>query len=93
MQAGNRQAVVKKNQVIDIRITDLAFGGTGVGKINTPEGEFAVFVENTIPGQLVRARVTKNARRFAECRLLEIIERSPEETEIPYQSIPGAPYA
>jgi 23S rRNA (uracil1939-C5)-methyltransferase len=84
---------LKKNQLITIRISDLAFGGVGIGKIPTEKGEFAVFVQNTIPGQLVSARVEKAQKRFAECKLVEVIERSTEEIEIPYQPIPGAPYA
>lgn len=93
MRPAEPQPIVRKNQDLEIRILDLAYGGTGIGKLSSPEGEFAVFVENTIPGQLVKARVNKVAKRFAECRLIEVIERSTEELPIPYQSIPGAPYA
>jgi 23S rRNA (uracil-5-)-methyltransferase RumA len=84
---------LKKNQVIQIMIKDLGFGGVGIGKIPTPEGEFTVFVQNTIPGQLVKAQVVKGAKRHAECKLLEVITLSPDEVEVPYQAIPGAPYA
>jgi 23S rRNA (uracil1939-C5)-methyltransferase len=84
---------LKKNQDIELLIQDFAFGGTGIGRIQTAQGEFAVFVENTIPGQLVIARTTKVGKRHAECRLLKVIRRSPDETDIPYQPIPGAPYA
>jgi 23S rRNA (uracil-5-)-methyltransferase RumA len=89
----SRHYVLRKNQDIELDVSDLAFGGTGIGRIATEEGDFAVFVENTIPGQRVRARVTKAAKRYAECRLLEVIRRSDEEVETPYQAIPGAPYA
>lgn len=88
-----QERILKKNEDIEIRISDLAFGGVGVGKIKTDLGDFAVFVQNTIPGQLVRARVEKSQKRFAECKLLEILEASPDEVPIPYQAIPGAPYA
>lgn len=84
---------LKKNQIIEITISDLAFGGVGIGKIPTDVGEFVVFVQNTIPGQKVKARVEKASRKHAECKLLEILERSPNEVETPFQSIPGAPYA
>ena len=88
-----QERFLKKNQDITIRIADLAFGGVGIGKIPTEKGDFAVFVQNTIPGQLVVARVEKSQKRFAECKLLEILEKSPDEMEIPYQPIHGAPYA
>jgi 23S rRNA (uracil-5-)-methyltransferase RumA len=83
----------KKGQVIELTITDLAFGGVGIAKLETEKGNFAVFVENTIPGQTVRAMVNKCDKRFAECRLLEIIRRSDLEQSTEYQTIPGAPYA
>lgn len=70
----------------------MAFGGVGIGKIQTEGGEFAVFVQNTIPGQLVQARVEKCDKRFAECALVKVLQTSAEEMAIPYQPIPGAPY-
>lgn len=83
----------KKNEDIELRISDMAFGGVGIAKIETPKGEFAVFVQNTIPGQLVLARVEKCDKRYAVCKLLDVLEPSSDEVQIPYQPIPGAPYA
>jgi 23S rRNA (uracil1939-C5)-methyltransferase len=88
-----QERFLKRNQLVELDIIDLAFGGVGVAKIPTEQGEFTVFVQNTVPGQRVRARVEKAQKRFAECRLLDILQHSPEETTIPYQRIPGAPYA
>jgi len=89
----NNKRILKRGQEIEILIRDFAFGGVGIGKIATEEGEFAVFVENTIPGQVVKARVTKCQKRYAECGLVEIITPSPDEVETGYQKIPGAPYS
>jgi 23S rRNA (uracil-5-)-methyltransferase RumA len=83
----------RKNDLIEITIEDLAFGGVGIARIPTDQGQFVVFVQNTIPGQRVSARVTKAKKSFAECRLEQILAPSPDELSIPYQSIPGAPYA
>jgi 23S rRNA (uracil-5-)-methyltransferase RumA len=88
-----QERLLKRNQEIEIRITDLAFGGVGIGKIPTEKGEFAVFVQNTIPGQLVKAVVEKAQKRYAECRLMEVLQKSPDEVDLPFQPIPGAPYA
>ena len=55
---------LRKNQDIEIRIVDMAFGGVGIGKIKTEHGDFAVFVQNAMPGQLVKARVEKAQKRF-----------------------------
>lgn len=87
------QRLFKKNEIIQIAIKDMAFGGVGLGKVPTEKGEFTVFVQNTIPGQIVKARVVKTADRYAECKLEEVIQRSPDEVAINYQAIPGAPYA
>ena len=84
---------VKKNQLIELVISDMAFGGVGIGKLHTDQGEFAVFVQNAIPGQRVLARVEKAQKRFAECKLVEVLNASPDEVVIPFQAIPGAPYA
>jgi 23S rRNA (uracil-5-)-methyltransferase RumA len=88
-----QERAVKKNQVLELVISDMAFGGVGLGKIQTEQGEFAVFVQNAIPGQRVLARVEKAQKRFAECKLVEVLELSPDEVAVPYQAIPGAPYA
>ncbi len=87
-----QERILKKNQEVEITISDMAFGGVGIGKIKTEKGDFAVFVQNTIPGQTVRARVEKSQKRYAECKLLEVLQRSPDEVDLPYQPIPGAPY-
>lgn len=87
-----QERILKKNQDIEIEIVDMAFGGVGIGKIKTEKGDFAVFVQNTIPGQTVRARVEKAQKRYAQCKLLEVIKRSADEVDSPYQPIPGAPY-
>jgi 23S rRNA (uracil-5-)-methyltransferase RumA len=87
------QNLLSKNSTLILKIDRLAFGGVGVGKLPTDQGDFTVFVENAIPGQTVRAMVQSRKKRFAECRLLEVITQSKDEVDIPFQSIPGAPYA
>lgn len=87
-----KERLFKKNQIIEVQIKDMAFGGVGIGKVQTEGGEFAVFVQNTIPGQTVEARVEKCDKRFAECALVKVLHASDQEISIPYQPIPGAPY-
>ena len=88
-----RQRMFRKGHVIEAEITGLAFGGKGVSKIPTDKGDFTIFVQNTFPGQRVRAQVSRCKKRYAECRLMDVIKPSPEEVELQYQPIPGAPYA
>ena len=87
------KSFLAKNSILTLTIDRLAFGGVGVSKLATDQGDFTVFVENAIPGQTVRAMVQSRKKRFAECRLIEVITTSKDEVEIPFQPIPGAPYA
>jgi 23S rRNA (uracil1939-C5)-methyltransferase len=81
-----------RGQEIDIRITDYAFGGRGIAKIETENGAFVIFVDNTFPGQLVRAKIDTKRKSYAEAKLVEILERSHLETETQFQEISGGPY-
>ena len=83
----------RKGHVLEAEINGLAFGGKGVSKIPTDKGDFTIFVQNTFPGQTVRAQVSRCKRRYAECRLMDVINPASEEIELQYQPIPGAPYA
>ncbi len=92
MAKRERNKFVKRGEFIEIEIEKYAFGGKGIGKIRNEEGEFVIFVPNTLPGQLVRTQVKKSSKRYAECKLEEVLRQSKDEIEVPYQEIPGAPY-
>lgn len=83
---------MKRGDEIELRIEDYAFGGKGIVKIETENGKYVLFVENTIPGQLVKARIAKKRKKYAECKLVEVLEKSPDEIELNYQAISGAPF-
>jgi 23S rRNA (uracil-5-)-methyltransferase RumA len=87
---------LKRGDIIEVTITDYAFGGKGIAKvmttINNEEVLYPIFVDNTFPGQKVSARIAKKRKKFAECKLIEVLEKSPQEIEVPYQPISGAPY-
>ena len=87
-----RERRFKKNDPLELRIEDIAFGGQGIARIPTEKGPFVIFVQNTFPGQLVRCRVVKCKSKYAECRLEDVLERAPEEVESGFQDISGAPY-
>lgn len=55
-----------------MRIESLAFGGKGVARVDG----FVLFVSETLPGELVRARVFKKKNSYAEARCLEVLESS-----------------
>ncbi|MFT4771393.1 MAG: 23S rRNA (uracil1939-C5)-methyltransferase [Cryomorphaceae bacterium] len=83
----------KRGEDIKVTITKMAFGGRGIAKIETEEGEIVAFVPNAITGQKVRCRIAKVRKRHLETKLMEVLERAPSEIKIPYQPISGAPFA
>jgi 23S rRNA (uracil1939-C5)-methyltransferase len=84
--------VYNRGAIITVKITGYAFGGNGVAKIPTENGDFVVFVNNTFPGQTVTAKVDKKKKRYCEAKLIDVIERSPLEKQLDFQEISGAPY-
>ncbi len=71
----------------------MAFGGEGVAKMPTEQGDYVLFVKNSLPGQVVTAKVIKKKKRFAKCKLVKVTQPAAEEVDVPYQPIPGAPFA
>ena len=60
-----------EGEIKELKVEDLAHGGDGVAK--TKEG-MAVFVPLTIPGDLIKAKITKIKKNYAFASLIEIIE-------------------
>jgi 23S rRNA (uracil-5-)-methyltransferase RumA len=83
---------MNRGELIEVKISEYAFGGRGIAKIPTDDGDFIVFVDNCFPGQVAQARVTKKKKRYAEAKLVDVIERSPEEIVNEFQEISGGPY-
>ena len=92
MPRRERNKFVKRGQILELKIEDYAFGGKGIARIHSEEGSFVVFVPNTLPGQLVKAQIKKSSKKYAEAKLMDVIEASDDEVKVPYQDIPGAPY-
>ncbi|MEN8776844.1 MAG: 23S rRNA (uracil(1939)-C(5))-methyltransferase RlmD [Polaribacter sp.] len=92
MPRRERNKFVKRNQVLELTIEDYAFGGKGIARIHSEEGSFVIFVPNTLPGQLVKAQIKKSSKKYAEAKLIDVLEPSRDEVKVPYQDIPGAPY-
>jgi 23S rRNA (uracil1939-C5)-methyltransferase len=77
-------APVTKDQELELTIDRLAFGGNGVARLNG----FVVFVRRGLPGDTVRARVTKVQRRHAEALVTEVVHPSPLRVEAPCKHYP-----
>jgi tRNA/tmRNA/rRNA uracil-C5-methylase (TrmA/RlmC/RlmD family) len=54
-------------------ITDIAFGGEGVARLN----DFVVFVPFVLPGETVEVEITEVKKRFAHAKLISVLEPSP----------------
>ncbi|MDQ3876636.1 MAG: 23S rRNA (uracil(1939)-C(5))-methyltransferase RlmD [Actinomycetota bacterium] len=65
-------APVTRGEELELRVDSLAYGGNGVARLNG----FVVFVRRGLPGDRVRARVTKVDRRHAEALAVEVLEPS-----------------
>jgi 23S rRNA (uracil1939-C5)-methyltransferase len=72
-------APVRKGEELELRVESLAYGGNGVARHNG----FVVFVRRALPGDTVRATVTKVKRGFAEAVADEIVERSTARVPAP----------
>jgi 23S rRNA (uracil1939-C5)-methyltransferase len=77
-------APVAKDQELDLKIDSLAFGGNGVARLNG----FVVFVKRGLPGDTVRARVTKVKRNHAEALAVEVIEPGAPRVAAPCKHYP-----
>jgi 23S rRNA (uracil1939-C5)-methyltransferase len=72
---------------LELAVESLAYGGAGVAR----HAGFVVFVSGALPGDRVRATVTKRKRSYAEARTLEVLEPSPDRIP-PAADHPGAPW-
>ncbi|HWA53422.1 MAG TPA: 23S rRNA (uracil(1939)-C(5))-methyltransferase RlmD [Solirubrobacterales bacterium] len=58
-----------RGEQLEVEIDSLAFGGRGVARADG----LVVFVAGALPGDRVRAEITKAKRRFAEARTVELL--------------------
>jgi 23S rRNA (uracil1939-C5)-methyltransferase len=82
-----RAARPSRRDELELTVDSLAHGGSGVAR---REG-FVVFVQGAVPGDRVRAVVTKAKRGYAEARVVELLDPSPDRIE-PRAAHPGAPW-
>ncbi len=82
----------RRGERLEVEIESLAFGGRGVARA---EG-FVLFVAGALPGDRVRAEVTKGKKRFAEARTVELLrpgaERVDDRCVHGGEPCPGAPW-
>ena len=77
-------APVHKDEELELDVESLAYGGNGVARLNG----FVVFVRHGLPGDRVRARVTKVKRSHAEALATEVVRPGPARVEAPCAHFP-----
>jgi 23S rRNA (uracil1939-C5)-methyltransferase len=78
-------APVALDQELELHVDSLAYGGNGVARLNG----FVVFVRRGLPGDTVRARVTKVKRNHAEALAVEVLRPSEARVEAPCAHYPA----
>lgn len=69
---------MKKNQIIELDITDLSYQAMGVAHY---EG-LTVFVNNALPGEKVQAKILKVKKNFAFAKIEKMIKPSPDRINV-----------
>src|SRR5215204_4702494 len=77
-------APLARDDELELEIESLAYGGNGVARLDG----FVVFVRRGLPGDRVRARVTKVQRRHAEAETVDVLAPGPRRVEAPCQHYP-----
>jgi len=78
-------APVARDDELELHVDSLAYGGNGVARLDG----FVVFVRRGLPGDTVRARVTKVKRNHAEALAVEVLVPGHARVEAPCQHYPA----
>src|SRR5213594_1216613 len=78
-------APVAKGDELELHVDSLAFGGNGVARLNG----FVVFVRRGLPGDTVRATVTKFKRGYAEATATEVVTPGAPRVDAPCAHFPA----
>jgi 23S rRNA (uracil1939-C5)-methyltransferase len=70
-----REARPRRGDELELSVESLAQGGRGIAR---RDDGFVVFIAGGLPGDRVRARISKSKRGYAEATAVELIEPSPE---------------
>jgi len=76
---------VTKNEELELEVESLAYGGNGVARLDG----FVVFVRQGLPGDRVRARITKVKRGYAEALATSVLRAGPHRVEAPCAHYPA----
>ncbi|MBN1543473.1 23S rRNA (uracil(1939)-C(5))-methyltransferase RlmD [candidate division KSB1 bacterium] len=69
------EKTIQKGDELELTIEDLAFGGQGVARVD----KWVVFVERTLPGQKIRARIVKKRKNYLQAHVTALLSPSPHQ--------------
>ncbi len=87
--AGERAARPRPGDELELEVESLAFGGEGVARLG--EEGYVVFVAGGMPGDRVRATVSRRKRSYARAYATDVLRPSPERIP-PRAQHPGVPW-
>ena len=70
---------IKKGLQVEVEISDVAFGGRGLVRLDG----MAVFVDQAVPGDRVIIRIIRKKKNYAEARVIDLIQSSPDRIIAP----------
>lgn len=71
--------MISRDEVLELTIDSVAFEGKSIARVDG----FVVFVEGGVPGDVVRAKIYKKKKDYAEAKLIEVVSSSPNRVEAP----------
>ncbi len=87
-----RAARPRPRDELELDVDSLAYGGRGVAR----RDGYVIFVSGALPGDRVRAAVTKSKRHYAEASTVELLapspDRIPDRCDHGGEPCPGAPW-
>ncbi len=68
---------IEKNDIVELTIEDISEAGEGIGRADG----YTLFIKDALPGDRVRAKVTKAKESYGYARLQQILKPSPDRVE------------
>jgi 23S rRNA (uracil1939-C5)-methyltransferase len=69
--------MIAVDEIVELEIDSIAFEGKAIAKIDG----YVVFVSGGVPGDLVKAKVFKRKKDYAEAKVVEILKPSPHRVQ------------
>lgn len=69
--------MITTNEIVELKIDSIAFEGKAIAKVDG----YVVFVSGGVPGDIVKARIFKRKRDYAEAKVVEIVKPSGHRVE------------